>query len=106
VQVEVEPLERRIVALVERNQEYRLDAAKTLRNLAERLVESASENTAPAPADTWFQLQLQRVDDMLETMAALGERNEGLLASTRHFGQVRAFCNAYRLDWYVLGKGV
>jgi hypothetical protein len=106
VQVEVEPLERRIVALVELNQEQRLDAATTLRNLAERLVESASENTAPAPSDTWFQLQLQRVDDMLETMAALGERNEGLLASTRHFGQVRAFCNAYRLDWYVLGKGV
>ena len=104
--VDVEPLERRIARLVEQGQEQRLDAAATLKNLAESLIRSASENQAPAAADTWFQLQLKRVDDMLESMIALGEKDEGLLASTRSFGQVRAFCNAYRLDWYVLGRGV
>ena len=72
VRIDIEPLQRRIEILVEQNQQQqqqqRLDAALTLKNLADGLIGSISENVAPA-ADTWFQLQLQRVEDMLETMA-------------------------------------
>jgi hypothetical protein len=106
VRIAVEPLHERIKTLVGSSPRKELNAAMTLKNLAEQLLQSTSAKGAPAATDTWFQMLLYRVDDTIEMMRALGGRDEGLLAATRHFGQVRAFCNAYRLDWYVLGSGV
>jgi hypothetical protein len=105
VKIEVEPLEVRIKELVGQRQNERLDAVQTLRALAEMLVRSASNNSSPTAADTWFQVQLQRFENIVETMASDLVQDDAILASIRHFGQVRTFCNAYRLDWYVLGRG-
>lgn len=106
VRIDIEPIERRIDALVEQRQEQRTSATASLERLAERIKRSASEVSSPQAVDTWFQTQLRRTEEIIETMIAFGERDESLIAATRHFGQVRAFCNAYRLDWYVLGRGV
>jgi hypothetical protein len=105
VRVDVEPLQQRIENLVRQHQEQRTDAAASLAYLAESLVQSSLDVAEPSSTDTWFQLQIQRADEIIDAMRALGQRDEASLSSTRHFAQVRAFCNAYRLDWYVLGSG-
>lgn len=103
--VDVPSLERRIADLVSGNEGREVDARGSLRVLADALIQSAAERPSPSSMDTWFQQQLQSVEESVETAQALGF-DEGLGAPLRHFRQVRAFCNAYRLDWYVLGRGV
>ena len=105
MRVELEPLQSQIARLVERWQVRSETAAESLGALAAALVNSASEIQEASPADTWFQLLLARSEGVVSTMVELGEQDEKRLASLKHYAQVKAFCNAYRLDWYVLGRG-
>lgn len=104
--VEFEPLQTRITNLVERSQSRSANAAESLGALAKSLVKSASEVQAPFSADTWFQQLLNRIEDHVSSMFEFGVQDEEYIQSIRHFMQVRAFCNAYRVDWYVIGNGV
>jgi hypothetical protein len=106
VHLEFEPLQTRIANLVERIQPQSVNATKSLRDLANSLVRSDSEVQAPSPTDTWFQQLLNRVEAQVSSMLEFGVRDEEHIQSLRHFMQVRAFCNAHRLDWLVIGKGV
>lgn len=106
VRMEFEPLQTRIVSLMERTQPRSVNAGESLRDLAESLIRSTSEVQEPSTTDTWFQQLLNRVDDNVSSMTELGVRDDGYIQALKHFMQVRAFCNAYRLDWLVIGKGV
>lgn len=106
VRMELEPLQTRIVSLIQSNQSRSENAEQSLRDLASSLIRSASEVQDPAPTDTWFQQLLYRVESHFASMVELGVEDEQYLQALRHYMQVRAFCNAYRLDWLVIGKGV
>lgn len=106
VRMEFEPLQNRIANLIERNQSQRENAEQSLSDLASALIRLSSEVQAPTPTDTWFQQLLNRVDNHVKDMTELGVENEQYLQALRHYMQVRAFCNAYRLEWFVVGKGV
>lgn len=105
VRIEIEPIQERIVSLVQQQREHRPNAAASLANLAASVIQANENVRLPSSADVWFQLQLQRVEEIVQALIALGENDETVITSTRHFSQVRAFCNAYRLNWFVLGKG-
>jgi hypothetical protein len=106
VHMEFEPLQTRITNLVERSQSPRANAAESLSELANSLVRSATEVQAPTSTDTWFQQLLTRIEDHVSSMLEFGVQDKESIQSHRHFMQVRAFCNVYRMDWYVVGKGV
>lgn len=106
VRTEFEPLQTRIVSLIERAQSRSVNAGESLRDLAESLVRSTSEVQEPSSTDTWFQQLLNRVDDHVSSMTELGLGDGEDIQAIMHYMQVRAFCNAYRLDWLVIGKGI
>lgn len=105
VRVEFEPLQTRIVSLMERTRPRSVNARESLHDLASALIRSTSEIQEPASTDTWFQQLLNRVDAHISSMTELGFRDEEYIQALRNYMQVRAFCNAYRLDWLVIGKG-
>lgn len=106
VRMEFEPLQTRIVSLMERTQSRGVNAGESLRDLADSLIRSTSEVQEPSSTDTWFQLLLNRVDDHVSSMTELGFGDDEYIQALKYYMQVRAFCNAYRLDWLVIGKGV
>lgn len=106
VHMEFESLQTRIANLEEHTQSKSVNAVESLSALANSLVRSASEVQAPSSTDTWFQQLLNRVETHVSSMLEFGTRDEKYINSLRHFMQVRAFCNAYRMDWFVIGKGV
>lgn len=106
VRKEFEPLQTRIVNLLERTQSQSVNAGESLRDLANSLIRSTSEVHEPSPADTWFQQLLNRVDDHVSSMTELAFIDEEYIQALKNYMQVRAFCNAYRLDWFVIGKGI
>lgn len=103
--LEIEPLLDRIEGLVRQVGSRSEGAASSLSSLAKAVVSSAQDVQEPSAADTWFQLLLAQADDMVENAIELGGLDERHVNAIRDFSQIRAFCNAYRLDWYVLGKG-
>lgn len=105
VRIEFEPLQTRISKLIERSQVQKIDAAESLRNLANMIISSAADVEAPSSNDVWFQLLLNRVENNISSMSDFGTIDENRIDSVRHFMQVKAFCNAYHLDWLVIGKG-
>jgi hypothetical protein len=106
VRKEFEPLQTRIINLMERTQSRSVNAGESLRDLANSLIKSTSEVQEPSPSDTWFQQLLNRVNDHVSSMTELGFVDEEYIQALKNYMQVRAFCNAYRLDWLVIGKGV
>jgi hypothetical protein len=106
VRMEFESLQARIGSLIERNQSRSLNAGESLRDLANSLIRLASETQEPSSTDTWFQQQINRVEDHVSNIAELEFGDEEYIQALRHYMQIRAFCNAYRLDWLVIGKGV
>lgn len=105
VRMEFEPLQSRIARLIEWNQSQRENAEQSLSDLASSLIRLSSEVQDPTPTDTWFQQLLNSVEYHIENMTELVVENEQYLQALKHYMQVRAFCNAYRLDWFVIGKG-
>lgn len=106
VRKEFESLQTRIVNLIEGSQSRSVNAGESLRDLANSLIGSTSEVQKPSPTDTWFQQLLKRVDDHIWSMTELGFANKEYIQALKSYMQVRVFCNAYRIVWLVIGKGV
>lgn len=103
--VEIESLQNRIYRFVQQSYASDEDATSALESLAKLIILSTQEIREPAATETWFHLLLSRVEDMISNASELGHLDERRIEALRAFAQIRAFCNAYRLDWYVLGKG-
>jgi hypothetical protein len=106
VRVDFEALQARIANLIDLNQSREVNAENSLDDLAISLVKSVSEVQVPSATDIWYQHLLNRVEDEISLMLEFGTRDEKKIQAHRNFLQVRAFCYAYRLDWFVIGKGV
>ncbi|MRT00671.1 hypothetical protein GJQ57_18670 [Ralstonia pickettii] len=103
--IAVEPLLDRIRRFLEASQRHEHDAVRSLKQLAEGIVDAHKERDETTSLDTWFQFLLDRGESIVAELRELGGRDEEQISALRSYAQVRAFCHAYHLDWYVLGRG-
>lgn len=105
VRIEFESLQTRIINLIERHRPQAESPEQSLRHLAISIIRSTSDAQDPSPTDTWFQQLLNRVNNQVASMSELGIEDDQYLQAVRDYMQVRAFCSAYHLDWFVVGNG-
>lgn len=105
VRVDTQPIDQLILEIIRDSEPTNERPAESLANLTAALLRATAQVEAPSSDDTWALLQLARAE---QTAADLGtdlDLSQEVKRSLKHYFQARAFCAAYHLDWYVVGKG-
>lgn len=101
--IEAKTILEQIDGFVRENESLESKESQSLIALADGIVESQYEISDPSSVDTWFQFMLKQVEETVATLYEVDSSLEAKLQEYRAYLQIRTFCSAHHLDWYVLG---